>query len=49
VLWDAYYVSRMDICVAAMISVGLFGFLSDQILYGVSRRVLRWRALEAHT
>ena len=49
VLWDAYYVSRMDICVAAMISVGLLGFLSDRVLYGVSRRVLRWRALEAHT
>lgn len=49
VLWDAYYVSRMDICVAAMISVGLLGFLSDRVLYGVSSRVLRWRALEAHT
>ena len=49
VLWDAYYVSRMDICVAAMISVGLLGFLSDRVLSGVSRRVLRWRTLEAHT
>ncbi|MGH7265456.1 MAG: ABC transporter permease, partial [Candidatus Rokuibacteriota bacterium] len=49
VLWDAYYVSRMDICVAAMISVGVLGFLSDRVLHGVSRRVLRWRALEAHT
>jgi NitT/TauT family transport system permease protein len=49
VLWDAYYVSRMDICVAAMISVGALGFLSDRVLYGLSRRVLRWRALEAHT
>lgn len=49
VLWDAYYVSRMDICVAAMISVGILGFLSDRVIYGVSRRVLRWRALEAHT
>jgi NitT/TauT family transport system permease protein len=49
VLWDAYYVSRMDICVAAMISVGLLGFLSDRLISGASRRVLRWRALEAHT
>lgn len=48
VLWDAYYVSRMDICVAAMITVGGLGFLSDRVLSGVSRRVLRWRALEAH-
>ncbi|PYM13529.1 MAG: ABC transporter permease, partial [Candidatus Rokuibacteriota bacterium] len=28
VLWDAYYVGRMDICVATMFSVGLLGFLS---------------------
>jgi len=48
VLWDAYYVSRMDICVAAMISVGLLGFLSDRVIHGISRRVLRWRTLEAH-
>jgi NitT/TauT family transport system permease protein len=48
VLWDAYYVSRMDICVAAMVTVGFLGFLSDRVLHGVSRRVLRWRALEAH-
>jgi NitT/TauT family transport system permease protein len=49
VLWDAYYVSRMDICVAAMISVGILGFLSDRIISAVARRLLRWRALEAHT
>jgi len=48
VLWDAYYVGRMDICVATMISVGLLGFLSDRLLYGLSRVVLRWRLLEAH-
>jgi len=47
VLWDAYYVGRMDICVATMFSVGLLGFLSDRIIYGVSRVVLRWRTLEA--
>jgi NitT/TauT family transport system permease protein len=49
VLWDAYYVSRMDICVAAMISVGMLGYLSDRLISGASRRVLRWRALEAHS
>jgi NitT/TauT family transport system permease protein len=48
VLWDAYYVSRMDICVAAMISVGMLGFVSDRVIHAASRRVLRWRALEAH-
>jgi NitT/TauT family transport system permease protein len=48
VLWDAYYVGRMDICVATMISVGLLGFLSDRAILLGSRLVLRWRTLEAH-
>lgn len=48
VLWDAYYVGRMDICVATMFSVGLLGFLSDRVIYALSRLLLRWRALEAH-
>ena len=48
VLWDAYYVGRMDICVATMFSVGLLGFVSDRIILGVSHLVLRWRTLEAH-
>jgi NitT/TauT family transport system permease protein len=48
VLWDAYYVGRMDICVATMFSVGLLGYLSDRAIVAVSRFVLRWRTLEAH-
>lgn len=48
VLWDAYYVGRMDICVATMASVGLLGFVSDRLILAVSRLLLRWRTLEAH-
>jgi len=48
VLWDAYYVGRMDICVATMFSVGLLGFLSDRALQLLSRAILKWRTLEAH-
>jgi NitT/TauT family transport system permease protein len=48
VLWDAYYVGRMDICVATMLSVGLLGFVSDRALQLVSRLILKWRTLEAH-
>ena len=48
VLWDAYYVGRMDICVATMFSVGLLGFLSDRIIAWIARLLLRWRTLEAH-
>jgi NitT/TauT family transport system permease protein len=49
VLWDAYYVGRMDICVATMFSVGLLGFISDRMIVWTSRLLLHWRALEAHT
>ncbi len=48
VLWDAYYVGRMDICVATMCSVGLLGFVSDRALQLVSHLALKWRTLEAH-
>jgi NitT/TauT family transport system permease protein len=48
VLWDAYYVGRMDICVATMFSVGLLGFISDRVIVGIAQLVLRWRTLEAH-
>jgi len=41
VLWDAYYVSRMDICVVTMISIGIMGFLSDRVVVLLSRVVLR--------
>ncbi len=42
VLWDAYYYARTDIIVAAMLSVGILGFVSDRILVFVANRLLRW-------
>lgn len=42
VLWNAYYVMRMDVIVAAMLSVGLLGFLFDQLVVAISNYVLRW-------
>ena len=47
VLWDAYYVGRMDICVATMVSVGALAFVSDRVIVYASRILLRWRTLEA--
>jgi NitT/TauT family transport system permease protein len=47
VLWDAYYVGRMDICVATMFSVGLLGFVSDRVIQLAAHWLLRWRTLEA--
>jgi NitT/TauT family transport system permease protein len=41
-MWDAYYFLRMDIIIAAMLSVGLLGFLSDLIIKTIGSWVLRW-------
>ena len=46
VLWDAYYVGRMDIVLADMVSIGIMGYLSDRIIVMVERRVLVWRILQ---
>jgi len=41
-LWDAYYYNRMDVVVAAMVTVGLFGYLSDYLIRLIVRRYLFW-------
>lgn len=41
-LWSAYQFIRMDLIVAAMLSVGGLGFLFDLLLQALSRRLLRW-------
>jgi NitT/TauT family transport system permease protein len=41
-MWDAYYFLRLDIIIAAMLSVGALGFVSDLIIRLVGRRFLRW-------
>jgi NitT/TauT family transport system permease protein len=41
-MWDAYYFLRMDIIIAAMLSVGMLGFLSDLVIKAIGNRVLRW-------
>jgi NitT/TauT family transport system permease protein len=45
VLWDAYYVGRMDVVIADMVSIGLAGFLSDQVIVLIERRALGWKQL----
>jgi len=41
-MWDAYYFLRMDIIIAAMLSVGCLGFLSDLAIQLVGRWALKW-------
>jgi NitT/TauT family transport system permease protein len=43
VLWDSYYFLRYDIVIAAMVSIGLLGYLSDLAIKLFSARVLRWQ------
>lgn len=48
VLWDAYYVGRMDVVIADMVSIGLAGYLSDRLIVFIESRVLNWRRLQSH-
>jgi NitT/TauT family transport system permease protein len=43
VLWDSYYFLRYDLVIAAMVSIGLLGFLSDMAIKLLAARVLRWQ------
>lgn len=47
VLWDAYYVGRMEIVIADMVSIGVMGFLSDWLIVGLEHGALRWRRLQS--
>jgi len=42
VMWDAYYFLRMDVIVAAMLSVGLMGFVFDRLVVATQGRVCAW-------
>jgi NitT/TauT family transport system permease protein len=48
VLWDAYYVGRMDVVIADMVSIGLMGYLSDRLIVLIENRALTWRRLQSY-
>jgi NitT/TauT family transport system permease protein len=41
-MWTAYQFVRIDLIVAAMITIGLLGLVSDLLLLWISRRFMRW-------
>ena len=43
VLWDAYYVGRMDIVIADMVSIGLLGFITDWLIVQLQNYCLKWK------
>jgi NitT/TauT family transport system permease protein len=44
---DAYQFYRNDVVIAAMLSIGVLGFLSDRIVLLVRDRLLEWNRLES--
>jgi ABC-type nitrate/sulfonate/bicarbonate transport system permease component len=48
-LLDAYSFGRFDVVIAAMIMLGLMGFLSDTVIVAIQSRMLRWhREISIH-
>ncbi|SAL67496.1 ABC transporter permease [Caballeronia udeis] len=43
VLWDSYYFLRYDLVIAAMVSIGLLGYLSDLAMKRLMAVVLHWQ------
>jgi NitT/TauT family transport system permease protein len=41
-LWHAYEFMRMDVVVAAMIMIGIFGFLTDKLIVALMKRRFSW-------
>jgi NitT/TauT family transport system permease protein len=44
VLWDSYYFLRYDMVIAAMVSIGILGFITDLCLKRLMSAMLRWQA-----
>jgi NitT/TauT family transport system permease protein len=42
-LWTAYQYARLDIIIASILTVGLLGLASDQLLLAIGARALRWQ------
>jgi NitT/TauT family transport system permease protein len=42
-LWSAYQFSRLDLILAAIVSVGSLGLASDRLISLLARRILRWQ------
>jgi NitT/TauT family transport system permease protein len=43
---DAYLFYRNDVVIAAMLSIGMLGFISDRIVVLVRNHLLEWNRLE---
>ena len=46
-IMDARQLSRTEIVIAGMVVIGALGFVSDQVVQAIGRRLLRWSPLHA--
>jgi NitT/TauT family transport system permease protein len=42
-IWSAYTFIRMDLIIAAIITIGFYGWLTDRLLVLVAGRLMRWQ------
>jgi NitT/TauT family transport system permease protein len=43
-IWKSAMLVRMDLVVAGMISIGLLGYLTNELFLRIEKRLFRWRA-----
>jgi ABC-type nitrate/sulfonate/bicarbonate transport system permease component len=41
-IYESYYFNRVDILICDMVTVGIFGLVSDRVIYVIGARVCRW-------
>ena len=42
IIMEARQLSRTEIVISGMVVIGVVGFLSDQLVHAIGRRLLRW-------
>jgi NitT/TauT family transport system permease protein len=47
VMWDAYYIGRMDIVIADMVSIGLLGYVTDYLIVVLQNWAIGWRRMQS--
>lgn len=49
ILWHGYEYGRVDLVIAGMLMIGLFGYLSDRVILVIMKRKLDWATAIAET
>ncbi len=49
ILWHGYEYGRVDLVIAGMLMIGVFGYLSDRLILAIMKRKLAWATAIAET